>query len=131
MTDTRPTVYVETYGCQMNVSDSELMLGKLAAHGYAEVATPDAADVILVNTCAIREHAEQRVLGRLGELKRNMRPGAIVGVTGCMAQRLGPQLLDRAKHVSLVIGPDGYRALPALIDGARHGQRAIDRKSVV
>jgi tRNA-2-methylthio-N6-dimethylallyladenosine synthase len=125
MTDTRPTVYVETYGCQMNVSDSELMLGKLAAHGYAEVDTPDAADVILVNTCAIREHAEQRVLGRLGELKRNMRPGAIVGVTGCMAQRLGPQLLDRAKHVSLVIGPDGYRALPALIDGARHGQRAF------
>jgi tRNA-2-methylthio-N6-dimethylallyladenosine synthase len=125
MTDTRPTVYVETYGCQMNVSDSELMLGKLAAHGYAEVDTPDAADVILVNTCAIREHAEQRVLGRLGELKRNMRPGAIVGVTGCMAQRLGPQLLDRAKHVSLVIGPDGYRALPALIDGARHGQRSI------
>jgi tRNA-2-methylthio-N6-dimethylallyladenosine synthase len=125
MTDTRPTVYVETYGCQMNVSDSELMLGKLAAHGYAEVGTPDDADVILVNTCAIREHAEQRVIGRLGELKRNMRPGAIVGVTGCMAQRLGPQLLDKAKHVSVVIGPDGYRGLPALIDGARNGQRAV------
>jgi len=125
MTDTRPTVYVETYGCQMNVSDSELMLGKLAAHGYAEVGTPDDADVILVNTCAIREHAEQRVIGRLGELKRNMRPGAIVGVTGCMAQRLGPQLLDKAKHVSVVIGPDGYRGLPDLIDGARNGQRAV------
>ena len=122
---TRPTVYVETYGCQMNVSDSELMLGKLAAHGYDAVDGPDGADVILVNTCAIREHAEQRVIGRLGELKRHMKPGAIVGVTGCMAQRLGPQLLEKAKHVSVVIGPDGYRALPALIDGARRGERTI------
>jgi tRNA-2-methylthio-N6-dimethylallyladenosine synthase len=125
MTEPRPTVYVETYGCQMNVSDSELMLGKLAAHGYEAVDHPDGADVILVNTCAIREHAETRVIGRLGELKRNMKPGAVVGVTGCMAQRLGPQLLEKAKHVSVVIGPDGYRALPALIDGARRGERAI------
>jgi len=125
MTDTSPTVYVETYGCQMNVSDSELMLGKLAAHGYVAVDHPDGADVILVNTCAIRDHAEQRVIGRLGELRRSMKPGAIVGVTGCMAQRLGPQLLDKAKHVSVVIGPDGYRALPALIEGARRGERAI------
>jgi tRNA-2-methylthio-N6-dimethylallyladenosine synthase len=121
----RPTVYVETYGCQMNVSDSELMLGKLAAHGYDAVDSPDGADVILVNTCAIRDHAEQRVIGRLGELKRNMKPGSIVGVTGCMAQRLGPQLFTKAKHVSLVIGPDGYRALPELIDGARRGERSI------
>src|SRR4051812_28863816 len=119
----RPTVYVETYGCQMNVSDSELMLGKLAAHGYDAVETPDVADVILVNTCAIREHAEQRVIGRLGELKRNMKPGAIVGVTGCMAQRLGPQILKKAKHVSVVIGPDGYRGLPELIESARRGER--------
>jgi len=109
----------------MNVSDSELMLGKLAAHGYDAVEQPDGADVILVNTCAIRDHAEQRVIGRLGELRRNMKPGAIVGVTGCMAQRLGPQLLEKAKHVSVVIGPDGYRALPALIEGARNGTRQI------
>jgi tRNA-2-methylthio-N6-dimethylallyladenosine synthase len=125
MTDPRPTVYVETYGCQMNVSDSELMLGKLAAHGYDAVEQPDGADVILVNTCAIRDHAEQRVIGRLGELKRNMKTGAIVGVTGCMAQRLGPQLLKKAKHVSVVIGPDGYRALPDLIEAARRGERTI------
>src|SRR5688572_28908226 len=118
------TVYIETYGCQMNVSDSEVMLGKLAAEGYVAVDAPEAADVILVNTCAIRDHAEQRVLGRLGELKRSMKPGAVVGVTGCMAQRLGPQLLTRAKHVSLVIGPDGYRALPQLIARARDGARA-------
>ncbi|HEX3157987.1 MAG TPA: hypothetical protein VHQ45_05695, partial [Gemmatimonadaceae bacterium] len=68
----KPTVYVETYGCQMNVSDSELMLGKLAASGYEAVDAPDGADVILINTCAIRDHAEQRVIGRLGELRRHM-----------------------------------------------------------
>ncbi len=120
---TKPTVYIETYGCQMNVSDSELMYGTLAAHGYEAVDEPDGADVILVNTCAIRENAETRVIGRLGELKRSMKKGSIVGVTGCMAQRLGPRLLTQAKHVSLVVGPDGYRALPELIDGARRGER--------
>ena len=119
-------MYVETYGCQMNVSDSELMLGRLAAEGYTEAATPQVADVILLNTCAIRDHAEQRVLGRLGELKGVMKASAVVGVTGCMAQRMGPTLLERARHVSLVIGPDGYRALPALLDRARSGERAIE-----
>jgi tRNA-2-methylthio-N6-dimethylallyladenosine synthase len=123
--ESRPTVYVETYGCQMNVSDSELMLGKLASAGYTPVDQPDGADVILVNTCAIRDHAEQRVIGRLGELKRHMKADTVMGVTGCMAQRLGPTLLEKARHVSLVIGPDGYRALPALVDGARRGERAI------
>jgi tRNA-2-methylthio-N6-dimethylallyladenosine synthase len=123
--DQRPTVYVETYGCQMNVSDSELMLGALANAGYAPVDVPDGADVILVNTCAIRDHAEQRVVGRLGELKRHMKPDSVMGVTGCMAQRLGPVLLEKARHVSLVVGPDGYRALPALVDGARRGEKAI------
>jgi tRNA-2-methylthio-N6-dimethylallyladenosine synthase len=119
----RPTVYIETYGCQMNVSDSELMLGRLIEAGYASVAEPDGADVILINTCAIREHAEQRVMGRLGEMKSRMKRDAVLGVTGCMAQRLGAQLLDRAKHVSLVIGPDGYRDLPSLIESARAGAR--------
>ena len=119
----RPTVYIETYGCQMNVSDTELMLGKLTESGYDSVAQPDGADVILINTCAIREHAEQRVLGRLGEMKSRMKRDAVLGVTGCMAQRLGSQLLDRAKHVSLVIGPDGYRDLPSLIESARGGVR--------
>jgi tRNA-2-methylthio-N6-dimethylallyladenosine synthase len=120
----RPTVYIETYGCQMNVSDTELMLGKLAECGYESVEQPDGADVILINTCAIRDHAEQRVIGRIGEMKSRMKRDAVLGVTGCMAQRLGSQLLDRARHVSLVIGPDGYRDLPALIEGARAGVRA-------
>ncbi|HEX6535421.1 MAG TPA: tRNA (N6-isopentenyl adenosine(37)-C2)-methylthiotransferase MiaB [Gemmatimonadaceae bacterium] len=119
----RGTVYIETYGCQMNVSDSELMYGRLAEYGYEPVDGPDGADVILVNTCAIRDHAEQRVIGRLGELKRHMKPDTVLGVTGCMAQRLGAGLLDQAKHVQLVIGPDGYRALPSLIEGARAGER--------
>lgn len=119
----RGTVYIETYGCQMNVSDSELMYGRLAECGYVPVDRPDDADVILVNTCAIRDHAEQRVIGRLGELKRFMKPDTVLGVTGCMAQRIGPALLERARHVQLVIGPDGYRALPSLIDGARQGAR--------
>lgn len=119
----RPTVFIETYGCQMNVSDSELMLGRLADAGYVAVDSPVGADVILLNTCAIRDHAEQRVIGRLGELRRDMKPDTVVGVTGCMAQRLGPRLLEQAKHVSLVIGPDGYRALPTLVEGARQGRR--------
>jgi tRNA-2-methylthio-N6-dimethylallyladenosine synthase len=125
MSDTRPTVYIETYGCQMNVSDSELMLGSLESHGYRSVDGPDGADVILLNTCAIRDHAEQRVIGRLGELKRNMKPTTVMGVTGCMAQRLGPRLLESARHVSLVVGPDGYRALPQLVNDARRGEKSI------
>lgn len=107
----------------MNVSDSELMLGKLVASGYDAVDGPEGADVILVNTCAIRENAEQRVIGRLGELRRFMGRDTILGVTGCMAQRLGPKLLETDSRVSLVVGPDAYRALPQLIDGARNGER--------
>ena len=118
-----PTVYIETYGCQMNVSDSELMYGKLQAEGYSPVDGPEGADVVLVNTCAIRENAEQRVIGRLGELRRDLKRGAVLGVTGCMAQRLGPRLLETDTRVQLVVGPDAYRMLPSLIEGARLGER--------
>ena len=121
-----PSVYIETYGCQMNVSDSELMLGVLAREGYVRTDDPTAADVMLVNTCAVRDHAEQRVLGRMGELKRYKRPGDVLGVVGSMAQRLGPRLLERVPQVDLVIGPDGYRSLPELIARARGGERAAD-----
>ena len=121
-----PTIYLETYGCQMNVSDSELMLGVLARDGYVRTEDPAGADVILVNTCAVRDHAEQRVLGRMGELKRYKRPGDVLGVVGCMAQRLGPRLLERVPQVDLVLGPDGYRSLPELIARARAGSRAAD-----
>jgi tRNA-2-methylthio-N6-dimethylallyladenosine synthase len=121
-----PRVYIETYGCQMNVSDSELMLGVLRREGYERTQDPAAADVMLVNTCAVRDHAEQRVLGRMGELKRYKRPGDVLGVVGCMAQRLGPMLLERVPQLDLVIGPDGYRSLPELIERARDGDRAAD-----
>jgi len=121
-----PRIYIETYGCQMNVADSELMLGVLSREGYVRTDDPALADVMLVNTCAVRDHAEQRVLGRMGELKRHKRPGDVLGVVGCMAQRLGPTLLERVPQVDLVIGPDGYRGLPELIARARGGDRAAD-----
>src|SRR6266576_2758012 len=121
-----PRIYIETYGCQMNVSDSELMLGVLGREGYVRTDDPAQADVLLVNTCAVRDHAEQKVLSRIGELKRLKRPGGVLGVVGCMAQRLGPRLLDRVPQVDLVIGPDGYRGLPELIARARAGERAAE-----
>jgi tRNA-2-methylthio-N6-dimethylallyladenosine synthase len=112
-----PTVYIETYGCQMNLADTELILGHLAQHGWARTSAPETADVILLNTCAIREHAETRVLGRLGDLARHKlrRPGVRIGVTGCMAQHLRTTLRERAPLVDLLVGPDGYRHLPALL----------------
>ena len=104
--------YIETYGCQMNTADSELMYGILAESGYVATDSAEDADVILVNTCAIRDHAEKRVIGRVGQLQEERRRGALVGVTGCMAQRMGESLLGRAGGVDLVMGPDSYRQLP-------------------
>jgi tRNA-2-methylthio-N6-dimethylallyladenosine synthase len=119
----RGTVFIETYGCQMNVSDSELMLGKLASDGYTPTQVLEYADVILLNTCAIRDNAEQRVLGRLGEIKGIMKRGAVVGVTGCMAQRLGPVLLERAR--------EGERSVETTFDLEEHYEdfspRRMDR----
>jgi tRNA-2-methylthio-N6-dimethylallyladenosine synthase len=119
----RARAWVETYGCQMNVSDGELMQGILTARGYDMAAGPEDADVILVNTCAIRDHAEQRVIGRVGELSRikQQRPDVVIGVTGCMAQRLGDALLEKAAYVDLVMGPDAYRGLPEALDRLRPG----------
>src|SRR5437762_1196742 len=101
----------------MNVADTELVLGHLAVHGYRRTAGPETADVILLNTCAIREHAEERVLGRLGELARykRRRPDVRLGVTGCMAQHLRQRLRERAPYVDVLVGPDGYRRLPELL----------------
>ena len=116
-----PRAYVETYGCQMNIADGELMEGILEGAGYDIARSPEDADVILVNTCAIREHAEQRVLGRVGQLNhfKRMRPEVVLGVTGCMAQRMKDELLDRAPYVDLVVGPDGYRGLAGAVDEIR------------
>jgi tRNA-2-methylthio-N6-dimethylallyladenosine synthase len=119
-------LYIETYGCQMNVADTELMLGVLAREGCVRTDSPEDADVILVNTCAVRDNAEQRVIGRMGELQRFKRPGSVLGVVGCMAQRLGPALLERVPKVDLVVGPDAYRNLPTLVAAAAGGQRLAD-----
>ena len=121
-----PRFFIETYGCQMNLADAELMAGVLLREGYERAQCVDDADVVLVNTCAVREHAEQRVIGRVGELKRHKRPGVVLGVVGCMAQRLGERLLERAPHVDFVAGPDGYRQLPVLIGRARDGERRAE-----
>ena len=123
--ESRPKrAYVETYGCQMNISDGELMEGILEGGGYQIVRTPEEADVVLVNTCAIREHAEKRVLGRVSQLNglKRDRPDLVIGVTGCMAQRMGETLLEGAPYVDLVMGPDGYRGLPETLARLERGR---------
>jgi len=125
---TNRRAYVETYGCQMNISDGELMEGILSGAGYEIVSKPEEADVILVNTCAIRDHAEQRVIGRVGQLHglRRERPDIIIGVTGCMAQRMGTDLLEQAPVVDLVMGPDAYRSLPDELRRLERGVQAFE-----
>ncbi len=120
-------VFIETYGCQMNVSDTELMLGILKQAGYTSAQRPEDADVIVLNTCAIRDHAEERVRGRLGQLRalKYRRPDLIMGVSGCMAKRVSKSLMNDAPYVDLVVGPDSYRRLPELIADAR-GDSALD-----
>jgi len=122
-------VFLETYGCQMNVADSELMAGVLERAGLTLVDRPEDADAVLLNTCAIREHAEQRVLGRLGDFARlkARRPGLLVGLTGCMAQHLRGRLLDHARVLDLVVGPDAYRDLPDLLRRAAREPVAVVR----
>jgi tRNA-2-methylthio-N6-dimethylallyladenosine synthase len=110
----------------MNVADTELMFGVLGRSGYERAERPDEADVMLVNTCAVRDNAEQRVVGRVGELQRYKRPGDVLGVVGCMAQRLGATLLEHAPRVDLVVGPDAYRNLPELLGHAAAGRRTAD-----
>jgi len=121
-----PSFFIETYGCQMNAADAQLMAGVLLSEGYVRAPSADQAEVVIVNTCAVRDHAEQRVLGRVGELKRAKRAGDVLGVVGCMAQRLGERLLARAPHVDFVAGPDAYRQLPQLVGRAREGERTAD-----
>ncbi|MDA0710466.1 MAG: tRNA (N6-isopentenyl adenosine(37)-C2)-methylthiotransferase MiaB [bacterium] len=120
-------VYIETYGCQMNVSDTELMMGVLKRAGYQNASEPELADVIVLNTCAIRDHAEERVMGRLSQLSeiKQKRPDVIMGVSGCMAKHLAESLMADAPYVDMVVGPDSYRRLPELIAEAT-GDSAMD-----
>lgn len=115
-------IYIETYGCQMNVSDSELMAGILTQNGHRTVSHLDDADVVLLNTCAIRENAETKVLNRLKQLNHRKRrdPDLIIGVCGCMAQHLRDRLVAAAPYVDLVMGPDAYRHLPMALNAVTH-----------
>ena len=114
----RPKVYIETYGCQMNVNDSEVILSILQKNGYALTENMDMADVILANTCSIRDNAEQRIWGRIEQfrLQKKRNPQVVIGIVGCMAERLKDKLLEK---VDLVAGPDAYRSLPALLRDIR------------
>lgn len=120
-------IYIETYGCQMNVADTEIVNGILRKQGYELAADVDTADAIFMNTCAIRDNAEQRIYGRLSNFehlkKRN--PHLVVGILGCMAERLRQNLLDNSSILDIVCGPDEYRKLPELIDQAFEGEKGI------
>lgn len=123
-----PRVYMETFGCQMNEADTALVLGRLAADGWSRVDSPAQADLILVNTCAVREKAEARVYGRTSQLleHRATNPDLVIGITGCMAEHLREKLETRAPHIQMVAGPDSYRDIAALARRALAGERAVD-----
>lgn len=123
-------VYIETYGCQMNVADTEIVLGILKKQGFSVTDKPENADVILLNTCSVRDNAEQRIYGRIGNLKtlKYNKPGLVLGILGCMAERLKKDLIENKKVVDLVVGPDEYRRLPEYIDIAFNGDKGIGVK---
>ncbi len=121
-------LYIESYGCQMNFSDSEIVTSILQENGYATTSQYDEADVILLNTCAIRENAEQKVRNRLKNFipLKKKKPNVVVGVLGCMAERLKTKFLEEEKIVDVVAGPDAYRDLPNLFNEVDEGQKAIN-----
>lgn len=121
-------LYIETYGCQMNFSDSEIVGSIMAKEGYTTTQDAENADIIFINTCSIRDNAEQRIRKRLKEIKRMKKnnPNLKVGILGCMAERLKQQLLDEEEAVDLIVGPDAYRDLPNLINTVESGRRAIN-----
>ena len=120
--------YIETYGCQMNVADSEVVAAILTAKGFEHTKDKNEADVILVNTCSVRENAEQRVRGRVQGFSeiRKRNPQLLVGIMGCMAERLGEKLFEEERNVNIVVGPDAYMDLPLLIEQAERGEKAIN-----
>jgi len=121
-------LYVESYGCQMNFSDSEVVASIMTEEGYTTTRNMEEADVVLINTCSIRENAETRVRNRLTEFKKrkNDNPNLVVGILGCMAERLKTSLLESEQLVDLVAGPDAYRDLPNLVQEVGSGQRAVN-----
>lgn len=124
----RKLFYIESYGCQMNFSDSEIVASILNKEGFGATRNFEDADLVLLNTCSIREKAEQTVRKRLTEFKKvkEAKPGMLIGMLGCMAERLKSKLLEEEKLVDLVVGPDAYRTLPGLIIEAEGGQKAVN-----
>jgi tRNA-2-methylthio-N6-dimethylallyladenosine synthase len=126
--ETRKKFYIESYGCQMNFADSEIVASILRDSGFGATRNYEEADLVLLNTCSIREKAETTVRNRLHvfrQVKEN-RPGMLIGVLGCMAERLKSKFLEEEKLVDMVVGPDAYRALPGLIEEAETGQKAVN-----
>ena len=121
-------LFIETYGCQMNVGDSEIVVSVMQQEGYTYTERPDEADVILINTCSIRDNAEQRIWGRLAEMRRlkKNKPSLLVGIIGCMAERLREKLTEGPSGVDIVAGPDAYRDLPRLVREAEAGGKGIN-----
>jgi tRNA-2-methylthio-N6-dimethylallyladenosine synthase len=121
-------LYIESYGCQMNFSDSEIVTAVMQENGFDTTATPENADLIFLNTCAIRDNAEQKIRHRLQHLNslKKKKPEMLIGVLGCMAERLKTKLLEEEKMVDIVAGPDAYRDLPKLVNEADEGSRAIN-----
>ncbi|MDP8980066.1 MAG: tRNA (N6-isopentenyl adenosine(37)-C2)-methylthiotransferase MiaB [Acidobacteriota bacterium] len=118
------TFYIETFGCQMNVHDSEKVIGTLVTEGYSQVATPEAADLILYNTCSIRDKAEQKVFHRLQQFKKDGK-GKVFAVLGCVAQQEGEKIFEKAPHVSLVVGSASYNKLPQMLVQLEAGNRRV------
>lgn len=121
-------LFVETYGCQMNVGDTEIVVSVMQSEGYVYTDRIDEADIILINTCSIRDNAEQRIWGRLAEMKRFRRakPALLVGIIGCMAERLKEKLVEGPHGVDIVAGPDAYRDLPRLVREAEAGHKGVN-----
>ena len=120
-------LYIETYGCQMNVADTEVIFSILGKEGYVRTEDIAEADVIMANTCSVRDNAEQRIWGRIEQfnIQRKARKGVLVGILGCMAERLKEALLDSGK-VDIVAGPDAYRSLPELLEAALDGHPGMN-----
>ena len=119
------TFYIETFGCQMNVHDSEKVIGTLERQGYCQVETPEAAELVLYNTCSIRDKAEQKVFNRLQQFKREAGKGKTFGVIGCVAQQEGERIFEKAPHVSLVVGSASYTKLPELLVQLEAGGKRV------
>lgn len=128
LVDGKKRLYIESYGCQMNFSDSEIVAAVMRNAGFATTSTAEDADVIFLNTCAIRDNAEQKVRNRLVHLNalKKRKPELVVGMLGCMAERLKTKLLEEEQIVDIVAGPDAYRDIPKLVEEAESGQKAVN-----